>query len=408
MVVYETDRVMIFNADSLAALRTLPDCSIDSVVTDPPYGLGFMNRAWDKDLPGGDLWREILRVLKPGGHMLALGGTRTYHRLVCLIEDAGFEIRDCLMWLYGSGFPKSHNVALGIDKKFGHANRGRAIPTASTYQACDVDRKNKLDANPVPAYEAHTPEAGPWIGWGTGLKPAHEPICLARKPFKGTVADNVLQWGTGALNIDGCRVPSEPITINRFSDGMKPFGGGAGHPYESSQSEGRWPANILHDGSDEVVGMFPGAGGQKGKVGPEYGPKASVSTYGDYGPRRDFAPRTDTGSAARFFYCAKASKKEREAGLSGDGCPVLDGRSKPVDNPYLRGKTERLNTWPTVKPLALMRYLCRLITPPDGTILEPFMGSGSTVIAALEEGFSCVAVDREAEACQIAIGRLGA
>jgi len=187
----------------------IKDDSIDSIVTDPPYGLSFMARDWDHAVPGPDYWKALYRVAKPGAYLVAFGGTRTHHRLMCAIEDSGFVIRDCLMWLYGSGFPKGRNVALAIDKKSGLENRGRAIPTANSFQACDKNRENKLTSNPVEAYRARTEDAAPWVGWGTALKPAWEPIVLARKPFPSSVADNVLIYGTGGLNVDACRIPTE-------------------------------------------------------------------------------------------------------------------------------------------------------------------------------------------------------
>ena len=236
------------------AYLDLPDNSIDAIVPDPPYGLSFMARDWDHAVPGPAYWTEGLRIAKPGAYLVAFGGTRTYHRLTCAIEDAGWEIRDCLMWLYGSGFPKSHNVAASIDKRAGYPNRGRAIPTASTYQACDVDRENKLTSNTVPAYEPQTDAAKQWDGWGTALAPGWEPIVLARKPFKGTVADNVLKWGTGALNIDGCRIgwqgeadrkagrpASFPKAHPGFGDAFAIADRSHRDPIAEQPSKGRWP-----------------------------------------------------------------------------------------------------------------------------------------------------------------------
>jgi DNA modification methylase len=318
-------------------MQQINDASIDAIVTDPPYELGFMGKAWDATGIANDprMWAEALRVLKPGGHLLAFSGTRTYHRMVCAIEDAGFEIRDQIGWLYGSGFPKSHN--------------------------------------------------GEW--GGTALKPAWEPIVLARKPLIGTVEANWREHGTGALNIDGCRVPAEVLTG---------WGGGGSALYEGGLSRdggaarpahGRWPANVIHDGSDEVIDAFPPAPGQLAKASTSDTQRADqnvhgVMTRGSTGQ----APRGDAGSAARFFYCAKASKSDRNA--------------------YQRGKTERANTHPTVKPTELMRYLCRLVTPPGGVVLDPFNGSGSTGKAAVQEGFRYVGIDMSAEYLEISKARI--
>jgi site-specific DNA-methyltransferase (adenine-specific) len=404
----------------------MPADSVDAVVTDPPYHLlstvkrfaatamdddtqtsqrgrdgadgyarlsrGFMGKMWD----GGDVafrpetWAVVMRVLKPGGHILAFGAPKNVHRLTCAIEDAGFEIRNCVMWLFGSGFPKSHNVANSIDKKLGQPDRGHRIATASRYHP---DGTLEPNGEAFPAYEARTDAGKPWGGWGTALKPAYEPIILARKPLIGTVAENVLAHGTGALNIDGCRVATNgpsPTAARRASarqndwdataNGMKAAESDAkgriqrrGNPETFKQERpseqlGRWPANVLHDGSEEVLAAFPDAPGQQRKVGPEHGDKDSVNTYGDYGPRQAFEPRNDSGSAARFFYCAKAGKKDRNG-----------------------------SKHPTVKPIALMRYLCRLVTPPGGTILDPFAGTGTTGQAALEEGFNAVLIEKEDE-----------
>ena len=354
----------------LDVMPTLPAGSVDSIVCDPPYGLNFMGKDWDHGVPGAHFWVEALRVAKPGAHLLAFGGTRTYHRLTCAIEDAGWEIRDCLMYVYGSGFPKSKN----------------------------------LD--------------GDWDGWGTALKPAWEPIILARKPLEGTVGQNAEKWGVGALNIDDCRVswtdgavpkigtpswggPSKKLTVVPGQDG---------DTVERSKPSqlGRWPANLIHDGSDEVLAAFPQAPGQMATVGPEHGDRPSVNAYGDYGPRPHTEPRIEADkSAARFFYCAKASKKDRD-----EGCEALtpttttDGRTVDIENPYLRTVTTRRNSHPTVKPTALMRYLCRLVTPSGGMILDPFMGSGSTGKAALLEGFRFTGIELNPEYIEIARARM--
>lgn len=384
-------RVVLHQADCRDVLRGLADNSIDSVVTDPPYALvsiqkrfgkpgsapakdvygrgaaGFMGKQWDTGEVAfsDEFWAEVLRVLKPGGHVVAFSGTRTYHRMAVAIEDAGFEIRDQLGWVYGSGFPKSHN------------------------------------------------QHGDWEGWGTALKPAWEPICLARKPLDGTVAANLEAWGVGAINVDGCRVGDDVVGWGGGAAGGNTWTdencglakGGAARPVT-----GRWPANIIHDGSDEVLAAFPDTKSglmKAGTVRAAQDVPGSV-VYGVYGGDEAKADTYgDSGSAARFFYCAKASRADRDAGLSGmPKATVSDGRAVAADNAYQRGKTERANTHPTVKPTTLMQWLCRLITPPGGVILDPFMGSGSTGKAAVLEGFQFVGCEREDEYMPIATARI--
>lgn len=325
----------------LEVLKGIPDNSVDSIVTDPPYGLSFMGKKWDYDVPEKAIWEECLRVLKPGGHLLAFAGARTQHRMAVRIEDAGFEIRDMIAWVYGSGFPKSMDVSKAIDKAAGAEREvvGRSESTAATGGVYGEYGKG-FDIT-APATDA----AKQWQGWGTALKPALEPITVARKPFKVTVADNVLEWGTGAINIDGCRVGTDGGT-RKESSGEKcetvSVGGflnaKAGEPVPGM---GRWPANVIHDGSDEVVAGFP-------------------------------------NNNARFFYCAKTSRKDR-----GEG-----------------------NNHPTVKPTDLMAYLCRLVTPPGGVVLDPFMGSGSTGKAAMREGFRFIGIEMDADYLAIAEARI--
>jgi hypothetical protein len=339
----------LIGGDCLPVLRQLPDNSIDAVVTDPPYGLRFMGRKWDYDVPGTDIWAECLRVLKPGGHLLAFAGTRTQHRMCVRIEDAGFEIRDMIAWVYGGGFPKSHNL-----------------------------KDN-------------------WEGWGSALKPAMEPITVARKTLSGTLAANVSQYGVGSLNIDGCRVETadnlsggayaksgrREISSSLNPSGMNRAGAVVGKAFV--QPTGRWPANVIHDGSDEVRAIFPDAPGQQGALtGAEpSGKMGSANCYGKMDRRHACAPREETDrSAARFFYCAKASKVDRNEGL--------------IDT----------NKHPTVKPTDLMRYLCRLVTPPGGVVLDPFMGSGSTGKAALLEGLKFIGIERELEHLKVAQERI--
>ncbi|HVI27505.1 site-specific DNA-methyltransferase [Hansschlegelia sp.] len=342
-------RVTLHAGDCRAIVRELRDASIDSVVSDPPYALvsivrrfggasaapardgdvyarssaGFMGQRWDTGEVAFDsaFWEDILRVLKPGGHVIAMAGTRTYHRLACAIEDAGFEIRDQIAWCYGTGFPKSHNAG---------------------------------------------------GGWGTALKPAWEPIVLARKPLIGAVAENVLAHGTGAINVDGCRVEGSDNTTKAWRgagtrDREQYRKGTSGKPVHTDV--GRWPANIVHDGSDEVLAAFPEAPGQQRAVTGAERAKRTVNAYGDFGESRDgMEPRGDSGSAARFFYSAKADADDRLG-----------------------------SKHPTVKPVSLMQWLCRLVTPTGGVVLDPFAGTGTTGEAAWREGFSAILIEREAE-----------
>jgi site-specific DNA-methyltransferase (adenine-specific) len=332
----------------------MPDNSIDAIVTDPPYGLAFMGKKWDYDVPSEEIWKECLRVLKPGGHLLAFAGTRTQHRMAVRIEDAGFEIRDMIAWVYGSGFPKSHDISKAIDKGAGSVReRVRFSSTSTRVNTYAKDKWTVENVGTRLVDEPITPAAKTWQGWGTALKPALEPITVARKPFTGTVAANVLEHGTGAINVDGSRIPCE-------------------------SGQGRWPANLIHDGSDEVVGMFPQS---EGKVGMTKHSSGTNTKYGKFTRSEKSLVNdgiADSGSAARFFYCAKASKADR-----GDG-----------------------NHHPTVKPTDLMRYLCRLVTPPNGTVLDPFMGSGSTGKAAILEGFQFIGIDMTPEYVDIARARI--
>ena len=371
----------------LEKLAEMPDCSIDAIVTDPPYGLSFMGKKWDYDVPGEDIWRECLRVLKPGGHLLAFAGTRTQHRMAVRIEDAGFEIRDMIAWVYGSGFPKSLDVSKAIDKAAGvQIEQGQPFNVVGGTCASNGGSKFRSDHPDYIKPQGITPEAQQWAGWGTALKPALEPITVARKPLIGTVAANVLEHGTGGLNVDGCRVEGVPPSVPQPSFnsptgriyGMK---AGEGRNGEMSQATGRWPANLIHDGSDEVVGLFPAQAGAAAPVHKRNCDKFR-SAYGQFKGNIDETGSTfhgDTGSAARFFYCAKTSKRER-----GEG-----------------------NNHPTVKPIALMQYLCRLVTPPGGTVLDPFMGSGSTGIAAGAEGFDFIGIELDPDYFAIAQSRTG-
>jgi site-specific DNA-methyltransferase (adenine-specific) len=347
---------MIICGDCLEEMAKMESNSIDSIVTDPPYGLSFMGKDWDYGIPGIHFWVEALRVAKPGCHLLAFGGTRTFHRLACAIEDSGWEIRDCLGWIYGSGFPKSHNLK------------------------------------------------GDHEGLGTALKPAWEPIIMARKPLDGTVAANVQKWGTGAINVYGCRVGTGGDKTGGGCKGMSALhGGGITNRVPVDQTKGRWPANLIHDGSDEVMELFPQAKGSPEK----WNRCNSDQFHGIFGKRRGnetVCGYGDSGSSARFFYCAKASRKEREMGMGGqpDGPPMRWDKAGKWTNDTTPAK----NNHPTVKPLALMRYLCRLVTPPNGLVLDPFMGSGTAGIAAKLEGFNFIGIDISQEYCGIATKRI--
>jgi DNA modification methylase len=412
----------IINGDCIEELAKLDENSVDSIVCDPPYAINFMGKAWDGpegmlgQMATGDeqrgayayggshsqgiaandsyqfqewcrLWGEqALRVLKPGGHILAFGHTRTYHRLASGLEDAGFEIRDCIQWLYGSGFPKSHNVAKAIDKK----------------------GKDSSD----------------FEGWGTTLKPANEPIVMARKPFKGTVADNVLKYGVGALNIDATRVGTSGPASNRFTEGAKPFGNAAGKNYETTEpTQGRWPANVILDEEagqilDEQTGTLT-SGKSDGFEG-DY----TADVYGKY-EKNIINPENvygDSGGASRFFYSAKAAPKEKNAGIEKE---VENDRFKTrqctqckKNVPYIgscgceNAEIEMVapkptkNTHPTVKPIDLMRYLVRLVTPKGGIVVDPFLGSGTTGIAAQLEGFDFIGIEKDLDSFEIAYERI--
>jgi len=419
----------IHHGDNREVLKNLADNSIDSVVTDPPYELGFMGKSWDATgvAYSVELWQEVMRVLKPGGHLLAFSGSRTYHRMAVAIEDAGFEIRDQIMWIYGSGFPKSMNVSKAIEATLttGSANK-------TQFKKLQGKKTKRRDANGLYAanefhdnrpadyteiaegdflseLEPTTIEAKQWQGWGTALKPAHEPIVVARKPLIGTVAANVLTYGTGGLNIDGARVGSEGGTTgSEYIPNDSPiYGKGLGNTGEVVKLDaGRWPANVIHDGSDEVVALFPDT-----KSPATYTRKSDGFGSGSYVIGETAGTESlnygDSGSAARFFYCAKASKRDRNEGL--DGFPEIKGGSmsgietregKPTNHPI------RANHHPTVKPTELMRYLCRLVTPPGGIVLDPFMGSGSTGKAAMYEGFEFVGIELTDEYLPMAKARI--
>jgi predicted RNA methylase len=465
------ERHRVINADCRDAMRAMDAESVDAIVTDPPYGLSFMGREWDHGVPGVEFWREALRVAKPGAHLVAFGGTRTFHRLTCAIEDAGWEVRDCLSWLYGSGFSKSLNVSKAIDRQrhdsadiyrvtawlreardaagmtnaqidaafgfagmAGHWTSAKSQPSVPTIDQVPMlldvlrvapedvpedihrllwdlnERKGQPGENwakressgwydspaaaqmwlrnyggqNIPTAKERkdnpaTDDARTWQGWGTALKPAWEPVILARKPLVGTVASNVLAHGTGALNIDGCRigltkrVPGTPKRADASSHtvSLPGYDGGTRH----DPNVGRWPANVALD--EEAAAMLDAQTGTL-TSGSRAAEKYGLMGFRGHGSVAMPAVAGDSGGASRFFYTAKAASDERGAG----------------------------NTHPTVKPVALMRWLVRMVTPPGGLVLDPFCGSGSTLVAASLEGFSAVGIEREPEYAAIARGRI--
>lgn len=432
----------LINGDCLAVMPTLAADSLDAIVTDPPYGLSFMGKDWDHGIPGTAFWVEALRVAKPGAHLLAFGGSRTFHRLVCAIEDAGWEVRDVLMWVYGSGFPKSLDVSKALDKREGAEREviGVSSITGRRLSSFAEERNDsasgfygeaKVNHATAPATDA----ARQWAGWGTALKPAYEPILLARKPLAGTVAANVLAHGCGVLNIDGCRVATDgkrPHIVNDRRNGNKVYQNGLqGSRQIEPTTLGRFPANFIHDGSPEVVECFP-VSNQKPAAPSTFRRTQDTTGWSGGSKAAEVAglDRGDSGSAARYFktcpdtdpedfvarrlvYGAKANKRDRDEGLDNfekrkAGHIAIrandEGNWSAAKNPNY----PRANHHPTVKSTSLMTYLCRLICPPGGTILDPFAGSGSTGKAALLEGFRFVGIEQEPEYLAIAAARVRA
>lgn len=484
----------VIQADCIEVMRCLPKSSVDAIVTDPPYGIGFMGREWDvfahqRFQAWMTNWAtEVHRILKPGGHLLAFGGTRTHHRLACAIEDAGFEIRDSLLWLYGSGFPKSLDVSKAIDKAAGAARevvgRYAVPPDSDAGNAGEVIRSEEAEGGfggsitagrkGTPITAPATPEAVEWEGWGTALKPSHEPIVVARKPLIGTVIENVLEHGTGGINVDGCRVEGAKAS----GSGSPPlrFGGANSRPFHETAeptggahfdtSQGRWPANVVlshleecapvgikkvkivgatahqkHHGKGEILN--PGDGkaehpGYRDEDGTETveawecAPGCPVAALdaqsgtltsgfmaagtereglgyqGRLGNRVRNDTHGDSGGASRFFYCAKTSRAERNAGLEGfDEADTREWRTgnAPPNIDHRVPDKRAANVHPTVKPISLMRWLLRLVTPPGGLVLDPFGGSGTTTCAAALEGIDCVLIERESRYVAIARAR---
>lgn len=418
--------ITLLQGDCRDMLKTIPDNSVDSVVTDPPYELGFMGKVWDNTgiAYNPQVWQQVFRVLKPGGYLLSFGGTRTYHRMAIAIENAGFEIRDMVEWVYGSGFPKSLNIGKAVDKLQGNKREKIIVPSKS---GNSIRRgKGEQGSTYGDAHGGFTDIAkgtSPWEGWGTALKPAHEPICMARKPLsEKTVAENVLKHGTGGINIDGSRVEyksesdkngakwgNQTGNINDYGKGVGSMGG----KDILANNFGRFPANLIHDGSEEVMGMFPET--KPSKKRPPTG-KPLFSTQGNavVWNKNSVMDTTERGindsggSAARFFYCAKASKEERNRGCE-DKEEKRDADrendSMALSN-RLHNKTNLKNNHPTVKPIALMKYLINLVTPPNGTVLDPFMGSGSTGVAAKDNGFNFIGIELNKDYIEIAQKRI--
>jgi site-specific DNA-methyltransferase (adenine-specific) len=435
--------------DCLEVLKNIPDNSVDSIVTDPPYGLSFMNKKWDYDVPSTDIWVECLRVLKPGGNLLSFSGSRTYHRMVVRIEDAGFEIRDQIMWVYGSGFPKSHNIGKSVDKLQGNdrevVGETNNIKLKSGQMYEGWQNADRIDL-PI------TKGTSEWEGWGTALKPAHEPIVMARKPLsEKSVAENVLKWGTGGINIDDSRIEykgdndkwkidhsketqqTNPQPMGKDSDDLKRTH--VDEPHEG----GRWPANIIFDEEagqvlDQQSGISKSTPTKehiynKNVVGDDRTPKAA-GIYGA-GSLKMGSNHNDKGGASRFFYCPKASKKDRDEGLdefeekaqrqSSGGSRDFNARCAncgkkfigspeticSCDNPITDNTVfKKKNNHPTVKPTDLMLYLIKLVTPVKGVVLDCFLGSGSTGKAAIRGGFDFIGIEKEEEYIKIAEARI--
>ena len=444
--------------DCLDVMRSMPANSVDAIVTDPPYGLsnhklgeveaclrawlsgqaylpkgaGFMGKKWDAWVPGPEVWKAAFAVLKPGGHMLVFAGTRSMDLMCMAIRLAGFELRDSIgyahdgggaplaAWCYGSGFPKSLDVSKAIDKAAGVEREVLgfdAKKAAQQTRAVGTEVYGDYAGNAGEITAPSTNAAQQWQGWGTSLKPAWEPVIIARKPLdKGTVAVNVLHWGTGGMNIDACRVAIDSQVdasqLHSMSRNSRVGGDGldmstvCGDTPQVVRADNRWPANLIHDGSEEVLATFPDAKGQQGALTGNEPSNKTADVFGAFAGRSPSTPRNDSGSAARFFYCAKASRKERNMGLIDPGPFHKHGVTLRKMENAVRDGIATGNTHATVKPIKLMRYLCRLVTPPGGVVLDPFIGSGSTGCAAVLEGFDYIGIEREVAYIEIARARI--
>jgi DNA modification methylase len=496
-----TDTYSLLLGDNIQLMKTIEDNSIHSVVTDPPYGLSFMGKKWDYDVPSVEFWREVYRILKPGGHILSFGGTRTYHRMATAIEDAGFEIRDQLQWIYGSGFPKSHNIGKAIDKRtdwsqydnFKKMLKKRreelGLSQLDAYKKCKFSTKtfggnSWFENGKIPSKkdylllkkglllddkfdslfeEVHrefievrknsesngnirftnygewnvTKGNSEWENWGTALKPANEPICLARKPLsERTIAENVLKWGTGGINIDDCRIPFESSKDEHHQENIRKgkgtfFGGNGISKTECNITHGRFPSNVIFDqDASEILDKQTGnvsQGHWSKTITKGFGKNnGGTSTYDGVGRKENVI-----GGASKFFYCPKVSKKERDMGLdhfedkaqrtTSGGSRDFNARCAncgkkfigtpnsicSCDNPITDNQVfKKKNNHPTVKPINLLSYLVKLITPIGGTVLDPFMGSGSGGIATLLEGFNFIGMEQDPEYFEIATARV--
>ena len=454
--------IKLHNSDCITKMQEMINdgIQVDSVVTDPPYELGFMGKSWDSTGIAfqPDTWKLAYQLLKPGGHLLAFSGSRTYHRMAVAIEDAGFEIRDQIMWLYGSGFPKSLNIGKALDKKLGNkrTSLGTKIKKAGDMRSGNYDKGGDYDDIELEITKGDSE----WEGWGTALKPAHEPVVMARKPLsEKSIVDNVLKHGTGGINIDASRIEGdvkhpdsnpdfrdqgkkskEAIGIDKLSfgqvtgakrkktqrkprskegvwtednSGMK----AAGSEFADADPRGRFPANVMHDGSDAVQEIFPDTKGcQPHKI------TSNIEKHEGWGSitqkSGEMVGYEGEGSASRYFYCPKVSRNERNRGLESmeekihdtEDCtnlPSIRTNSVNTSSGKQRTVNPTKNNHPTVKPVELMKYLCRLVTPKGGTVLDPFMGSGSTGIAAKDEGFDFIGIEMEEEYFNIASSRIG-
>jgi len=416
------NQIQLFLGDNREVLKTLEDNSVDSVVCDPPYEIGFMTKGWDNTGIAYDvnLWKEVLRVLKPGGHLLAFSSNRTYRRMVCSIEDSGFEIRDMINWIFATGFPKSLNIGKAIDKLQGNKREiiGKGTSGKPESHASSLNM-SQVENNTFGGKFEVTKGSSEWEGWGTALKPAHEPIVLARKPLsEKTVALNVLKWGVGGINIDDCRIKhneetkttkrknrSDDTTFNNKSCGFK----SENLDLASANATGRFPANLIHDGSEEVVELFPNS---NGSGNPRKLKRSAKPNQEGWGMNKNNPDEVELlgagkGSASRFFYCAKCSSSERNEGLNEfEEKQVNDGRNKLPDNALQRGKSFRKNTHPTVKPITLMKYLITLVTPKNGIVLDPFAGSCSTGVACKILGKKFIGIELNKEYLDMGMARI--